>query len=59
MTTFVQDVGEDRLIGLEADGARSHKLRVDHEEILDFPSRKSSVTFSKKSRLTIQINWAY
>ena len=59
MTIFVQDVGEDKLIGKEEDGARSHKLRVEHEERLDFPGKKLSITFSKKCPLTVQINRAY
>ena len=40
-------MGEARLIGTESDKARSHKLRVEHEEGLDFPGKKSSITSFK------------
>ena len=44
---FFKDEREGRLIGAESDEPESHKLRVEHEERLDFPGKKLSFTLCK------------
>jgi hypothetical protein len=56
---FVQDVGEARLLGTEADQARSHKLRVELEERLYFPGKKLYFTFCKIEPVSVNIDQAY
>ena len=59
MKIFLQDVGEARLLGIEADQVRSHKLRVEHEGRLDFPGKKLSFTFNRNGPVNVNIDHAY